>query len=313
MTDLPTVPVTLRVHLAHATVQAIADECGAHVLHIKGPALHPSLRGSIPGDAAAPPESPDRPGRGPSVDADILVRPSHMKLLMGALRKRGWKQVTPYLDRGLIEHSTDWYHPELGAIDLHGRFPGIQVAPEDAFDRLWLDRGSQEIAGRGCAVPAVDVQRLILLLHAARDLGNRAGDVQRVWADASEAERESVSALASELSSEVALAGATGNLENYRDRPEYAMWRMYADGTAPTSGLEKLSALVGDAPVGYGLIWARVIRHSLRSLFLAPRRLSAQMPRRPTGIEVWAYYRNLIGRGFRIRLRRGERNTRTTG
>ena len=289
MTDLPTVPVTLRVHLAHATVQAVADDVGAHVLHIKGPALAPALR-QAPDDAASSPDADPRPGRRASVDADILVRPSHMRLLMKALRKRGWKQVTPYLDRGLIEHSTDWYHPELGAIDLHGRFPGIQVAPEDAFDRLWLDRGSQEIAGRTCAVPAVDAQRLILLLHAARDLGNRSGDVQRVWVNASEAERDAVRALSSEVRSEVALAGATGNLEDYRHRPEYAMWRMYADGTATTSGFSKLSAIVHDAPAGYDRVWSRVAVHAVRAVVTAPWRLAAQTPRVPTNRERLGSY-----------------------
>mgnify|MGYP003374684041 CR=1 FL=1 len=41
--DSQDIPVLLRVRLAHAVVQAIADECGADLLHIKGPAVDASL------------------------------------------------------------------------------------------------------------------------------------------------------------------------------------------------------------------------------------------------------------------------------
>ena len=51
MSELPTLPVPLRVHLAHATVQAIADQAQADILHIKGPR---STRRSGRRDAPAP-------------------------------------------------------------------------------------------------------------------------------------------------------------------------------------------------------------------------------------------------------------------
>lgn len=127
MTELPTIPFTLRVHLAHATLQAIAEECGADVLHIKGPAVDPSLR----------PE-----GRA-SVDADVLVRPAHLKRLLRGLKQSGWKQVTTLRSGGVVEHSTNWYHGALGQVDVHVRFPGIQIEPERAFHRLWEGSGQQ--------------------------------------------------------------------------------------------------------------------------------------------------------------------------
>lgn len=306
MTDLPTLPVTLRVHLAHATLQAIADSSGADVLHIKGPALDPSLRAPVSDDDAVPPESPGRPGRRSSVDADILVRPSHMQRYMAALRVHGWQQVTPYLDSGLVQHSTDWYHPELGATDLHGRFPGIQIRPEDAFDRLWRQHGEVCVAHRRCAVPSVDAQRLILLLHAARDPGRRSEDVRRAWGEVSDGERAAIRVLAAELKAEVGLAAAIGELETFRDRPEYALWRLYADGESASAGFAKLVALSKSAPAGYEHVWRRLVLHGIRTIAMAPQRLAAQAPH---ALSVSASVRSYVAQLRRVcRFREKPRN-----
>ena len=153
MADAQSVPVAARVHLAHAVLQAVADASGAEILHIKGPAIEPGLAGD----------------RRTSVDADALIRPSHLSRFLGGLRVNGWSQVTPFLDRGLVQHSTVWFHPQLGQADLHYRYPGIGLAQEPAFDRLWQDHATTEIAHQPCTVPSLPAQRLILLLHAARD------------------------------------------------------------------------------------------------------------------------------------------------
>jgi len=298
MTDpLPTIPIDLRVHLAHAAVQAVADECGADVLHIKGPALHPSLTGGAPvkvSDDGAAPVTPRRA----SFDADVLVRPAHVSRLAVGLRERGWLEVNPVLDHGLVQHSTDWYHPQLGQVDLHVRFPGIQVSPADAFERLWHSRTTQEIAHRPCVVPGVEAQRLILLLHAARDLRSRAADVRVAWDEAPASVRESTERLARELRADVALAAATGRLEYHRDRPEYRLWRLYLDGAAATGGFAKLAALAAAAPDGYTHPRHRVARHALRVVTDMPRRLQAQFARTPTRSEVLGAYRQYLRRGL---------------
>lgn len=144
MAELPTVPVLLRVHLAHATVQAIADEVDADVLHIKGPAVDPMLR----------------PKGRASADADVLVRPSHLMRLTAGLTRYGWRQVTTLSTGGLIEHSTNWYQGELGQLDVHVRFPGIGVAPNEAFEVLWRERALRRVAHRPCVVPGLVAQRV---------------------------------------------------------------------------------------------------------------------------------------------------------
>ena len=45
MADSQSVPVAARVHLAHVTLQGVADHAGAHILHVKGPAIDPALAG----------------------------------------------------------------------------------------------------------------------------------------------------------------------------------------------------------------------------------------------------------------------------
>ncbi|MGD8214491.1 nucleotidyltransferase family protein [Aestuariimicrobium sp. Y1814] len=287
MAEPPTLPVTLRVHLAHATVQAIADESGADILHIKGPSVDPALR----------------PRARASADADVLVRPAHLNSFMAGLKAHGWQQVTRLPSGGLVEHSTNWYHGELGQMDVHVRFPGIQVGPDRAFERLWQGRTTRDIARRPCVVPDLVGQRLVLLLHAARGMAQYQADVKGSWLDASAEDRNAVTALAVDLRAEVALAVATGHLEDYRDHPEYDLWRLYADGATTTSGFRRLRAEFKATPEGSTMVRLRVVGYALRILLRMPHRLSVGLARKPTAGEV--------ARGYTAFLRRGRDLTGT--
>ncbi|AQP45771.1 nucleotidyltransferase family protein [Tessaracoccus flavus] len=288
MAELPTLPIPLRVHLAHATVQAIADEASADVLHIKGPAVAPALR----------PE-----GRS-SADADVLIRPAHLHRLLSGLRRHGWHQVTGLHSTDLIRHSTNWYHPQLGQLDVHVRFPGIQAPAERAFDVLWRERGQQNVAGRPCVVPSVTGQRLILLLHAARSLQANAADIRAAWRTASDAERGQTLALARELQAEVALASATGDLDQYRDRPEYALWQLYAENRTTTTGFRRIAAELKAAPADLRFVRLRLGWYAAGVVVRTPQRLTADLARRPTLREVAAAYGQLVRRGRDLVVRR---------
>jgi len=278
---LPTVPVSLRVHLAHATVQAVADEAGADVLHIKGPAVAQRLR----------------PEGHVSVDADVLVRPAHLVSLQAGLRRHGWQQVTTLRSGGLVEHSTNWCHPELGQLDLHVRFPGIQVEAGRAFDVLWRGRQTRQIAHRACVVPGEDAQRLVQLLHVARDLEQHSSELELAWEQASETERAQLHRLVDELRADVALAAATGRLEAYRDRPEYGLWKLYTEGTVTTAGFRRAIAEVRAAPDGIDRPRLHVIGYVLHALVFMPRRLASQSGRKASLREVRAAYRAFLSRG----------------
>ena len=231
MTDLEPIPLIIRTRLAHAALQAIADECGADILHIKGAAVDPSL---LPQREDAPPNATPEQRSIPraSSDADILVRPSHIRRFQKALKKNGWHAKTSLYSRGAVEHSADWWHPQLGSADVHVRFPGIRLAQALAFDRLWGDYHPHTIAQRACPVPNLDAQVFLLMINAARAGGTESKDVRRLWASTSQDEKIRIESLARGFGAEVALAGATGTLGRYSDRPEYDLWRLLAEPDA---------------------------------------------------------------------------------
>lgn len=283
MTDLPIIPVPLRVHLAHAAAQAVADDARADILHIKGPAANFSLR------------TADRA----SSDADVMVRPSHLDRLTSGLVEHGWSRVTGLTTGGLIEHSTNWYHGQLGQLDVHVRFPGIYLDAEEAFDRLWARRTSLEIAHRPCQVPGIAAHRVILLLHAARSMAARRADVDAVWGSATPEEREEMRALAVSLDAEVALAVAIGELERHRGRPEYPLWRLYADGETTTAGLGRVKAEISASSLTGPRRHLIVLRYVARVLLHMRRRLANQLGRQPTPRELTDGYLEFLARGVR--------------
>lgn len=282
MSDLPTVPVPLRVHLAHAAAQAVADGAGADILHIKGPAANVSLR------------TEDRA----SSDADVIARPSHLERLTRGLARHGWTRVTGLSTGGLIEHSTNWYHGQLGQLDVHVRFPGIYMDAEEAFARLWGGRVSLEIAHWPCQVPDAAAHKVILLLHAARGMDARRADVDAVWGSATPEEREGLRALAVSLDAEVAFSVAIGELELHRGRPEYPLWRLYADGATTTAGLGRVKAEISASRATGRRSHLVVLRYVAHVLLHMRRRLANQLGRQPTPRELADGYSAFIARGF---------------
>lgn len=125
------------VALAHAAVQVLAEDCGADVLHIKGPAVDDSLLDSRPAqDAEADGESTEVVRRS-SIDADVLVRPGHVQRLLEAMQSSGrWTSVSRFEDSSPFEHDATLEHPFLGHTDVHRWFPGIGCEPETAFGQL---------------------------------------------------------------------------------------------------------------------------------------------------------------------------------
>lgn len=207
-----TIPVFARVHLAHAVVQHIAEECGVDLLHLKGPALLPGLR---------------PPGR-KSTDVDVLVRPSHFDRLQEGLRTRGWEPVTQLGTGSAFGHAANWWHPHWGYADLHAHWPGATVSPEATFAALSEGSFGHPIAHVPCPVPSRTGQILVLLLHAARSAGST--DPEHAWHAQSFEQRAAVSALAVRLGAEVALASALGDLDAHRGDRSYALWRFYREG-----------------------------------------------------------------------------------
>ena len=145
-------------------------------------------------------------------------------------------------------------------------------------------------------MPNQTAQRLILLLHAARSVHAHGDDIRAAWGEASDLEREQIRVLAGELDAEVALAAATGELERYRDRREYDLWRMYTENLTTTAGFRRIAAEVRAAPADARFVRLRVVSYAISALVQMPRRVANQIARRPTLSEITAAYRHYLGR-----------------
>jgi hypothetical protein len=209
------VPLDVRIGFAHASLQWIADRCGADLLHVKGAALDPSLV----------------PGRSYS-DADVLARPEQVRQLLDQLRGHGWELINSFAYGSSFEHSATLRHNDFGLLDLHRIYPGTGPTPEAAFDELWRDRTTVTLGGVECAVPCRDAQATLLLLHAARGGhdAKAAIDVDAVWTSADDAQRARIREWVDRLGAGLAFSVITGTLDDHRDDPAYDLWRVAARG-----------------------------------------------------------------------------------
>ena len=143
------------VHLAHALVQAVAQNAGVRVLFIKGPALFEQ-------DLRAPKVSSD---------VDVLVDPNRVVELTEAMVAVGWDvKHAPKGPATLGPHSINLIRSGWAcSVDLHHYFPGIFAAPGDAFEFLWSRRESVVIAATAVDVPDRAAHACIAGLNFLKD------------------------------------------------------------------------------------------------------------------------------------------------
>ena len=265
--------LNVRLRLTHGVLQRVADKAGADVLHIKGPAVAPELldRRTVQDPDGDRTETVARN----SSDADLLIRPQHVRRFLDEATRHGWIFKTSFSTSSAFGHAMNIFHPTLGNADVHRHFPGL--APE-AFDELWRDRSTVLLGHVPCPTPSVPAQRLVLLLHSARS-GPHHPDTDRAWGRASDDERAEVLALARHLGAEIGVAAAVGDLEAFSDHPEYLLWRHFRDGN--TSRLDvwrarwrSATTLPRKAAVVQGL------------LFFDPSLLEAELGHAPSRREV---------------------------
>lgn len=209
------IPLTVRLRLARASVQWVADRWGCDILHLKGDTVDRTLR---PFPAAGS-------------DVDILVRPSDVTVLDLALRDLGWEVYSTFEYGSPFGHAQTYRHDTWGYLDLHRRFPGIGIAPSRAFDHLWAGRATVELGGAVCSVPGVSAQAVILVLNAARSLSSNRRDVDAVWTNADDAARRGIAAERDALDAGLAFDAATGRLERHRGERGYPLWHAVTSGS----------------------------------------------------------------------------------
>lgn len=287
MENATPIQLEVRVVLAHAAVQVLADREGVALLHVKGPAGDPDLRAH----------------RSPGTDVDVLVRPAEVDRFVGALKAHGWHQQTGFTTGSAFNHAANFFHDHWGLLDVHRVWPGFEVAPGDAFDHLWRQHGAASLAGMPCAVPARAAQSLMLLLHAARSPGASAHpDVRPNWHDASPQHRAAVRALAGELHAEVGLAAALGTLDEVDGAPSAALWRTFGAAPSSTRRLDEWRARLSAA---HGP--AAKLTVALRSLGVNRYYLEQRLGRPPTRRDVAAEFVRRLEQGGREALARARR------
>lgn len=271
------VPVWVRAAFGHAVVQHLADRVGADVLHLKGAATDLDLR--------------TRPEGG--TDADVLVRPSHIPALLEALTAHGWEHYSVFETGSPFEHATTVQHPDFVYADLHRLFPGLDAAPEDAFEVLWRRRERREVAGSPCAVPDRTGQVLVRVLNETR--GNRR---RWTWAEieALLPEGHDLPSLVDDVQAHVALGAALGELERYRGHRTYWLWRtQLEDSTRVQEWMARVRA-AGSVREALGV--------ALRAPLVNTDRLTNKLGHQPGRAEIAREFIARPVRGIREEWRR---------
>ena len=288
------VPLSARLAFAHAALQVIAAEERVDILHIKGVAVDASI-GTVAGSGS---------------DADVLVRPSHIPLFLEQLERRGWQHYSDFESGSPFGHAATFFHDSWGFGDIHRSFPGIGLAADDAFEQLWSARTTRPLAGIPCTVPSLAAQLLIMVLNAARSGGasSRMTLVRTVWDETPPGLREEVTALVASLRAEVAFSAGLGELERYRGRREYLLWKVTSQGG---TRLEEWVARVWAAPTLRAAFWL-----ALRAPQVNTEHLAIRIGHQPTRVEVLREFVARPVRGVnqelgRLSRRRGRRHTRT--
>ncbi|UWF77900.1 MULTISPECIES: nucleotidyltransferase family protein [Microbacterium] len=269
------IPLGVRLQFARASVQVIAERSGIRLLHIKGDTVDPSIRSHV------------RAGS----DVDVLIDPVAVPRMHAELVRHGWRVYSTFLDGSPFGHAQTYHHPDWGYLDLHRRFPGIRLPDRRAFEVLWAGHGVHDAVGVPCAVPSLDVQVVLLMLNAARDVRAVGAEGRRVWQAQSPEERARRQALIRELRAEVPFAVTMGELDRLRGRREHLLWKTIAEGGS--RGAEW---------------WGRVLAarnplEAMQTLLRAPlanrSMLAHKLGRDPTALEMATATLRRFGAGIR--------------
>lgn len=272
------VPHLARLHLGRAAVQTLADHVGVQVLHIKGDTVDPSIR----------------PKSAPGTDIDIMVHPQQLTVFDAALRASGWRVYSTFTAGSPFGHAQTYLHPTWGYLDLHRCFPGIGLAAEPAFDRLWSMHRVIDVSGVHCAVPSLPAQAVIMILNAAR--AHRPAELDVAWGRASPEFRLEIENEVAALRAELVFDAAFGRLDAHRRARDYRLWKAITEGGGR---IEEWWGRVLAAPTPtarIGLV--------LRAPLVNRAHLEHQLGRPPTRSDVIYEFIHRPVRGIRELLRR---------
>ncbi len=264
--DTIAIPFSVRLHLARAAVQTIADREGVDLLHVKGDAVDPTLR----------------PGGQAGSDVDVMVRPTQVGSLDSALRRHGWEVYSTFRTGSPFGHAQTYLHRIWGYLDVHRFFPGIELDSGAAFTRLWGARGTMTFAGVACPVPAPPAQATILVLNAARVAAHARTDLDSAWHERPPAQRAAIEREVRALDARLAFDAAFGELDRHRGEKGFRLWKAVStNGSRVEEWWGRVRA-------------ARTLRESAAVIVFAARvntdALARRIGREPTRREVAAEF-----------------------
>jgi hypothetical protein len=144
------------VVLLTAAVALVTKSIGVRTLAIKG---------------VASAEYGLRPPR-PSSDVDVLVDPERFDDVIETFGTRGWISRASDPDTATFPlHSVSLFHPNWNIdVDIHFRYPGIELAPAEAFEQLWRQRTTLWCGSQPVQIPSLSDAVIVSALHALRGL-----------------------------------------------------------------------------------------------------------------------------------------------
>lgn len=211
--QLQDVPLPVRIQLSHAYFQHLADRHEIDLLHIKGYAFANEVY---------------RPGRS-STDVDVLVRPAHLDRLIQIALADGWEIMAHFETGSIFEHAMTLYHGSWGLVDIHRYFPGIGDSQGSAFDTLWQQRRSRNIAHYPCQLPSLVDSRIIVVVHGARSNDTPNPDIRFLQDTLAPADWEQMQQRLPELEAQLAFAAALGKLDSFTHHPDYYLWKSVSE------------------------------------------------------------------------------------
>lgn len=210
------VPLALRIRLSHAYFQHLADRNNLDILHVKGYAFAQEVY---------------QPGRSSS-DVDLLVRPQHIEKLVEAAQQDGWEILARFETGSIFEHAMTLYHGTWGLVDIHRYFPGVGDAQGSAFDTLWKKRRTRDIAHFPCALPSLVDSRIFVVVHGARSDNKYNADIVYLQKTLPPEAWDEMRQRLLELDAEIAFAAALHELDNFKDHPDYLLWKSVSEKTS---------------------------------------------------------------------------------
>lgn len=224
-------------------------------------------------------------------DVDILVEPTCADLFLTELARQGWLRFDSQAPE-VGHHAVPLRHTTWGfSLDVHTRFPGTDLPPDELFDLLWDARRQMPLGHVDCFVPSRADHAVLVMLHALRTPDRGQVEIDLLWEELGDEDHHEV---VSSIRSFAATAGLTQAVDHHPGASllsvETRVWR-HLDGRdsvvagwvaallnahGPRAKLAYLARLaLAHPPAGERWTRRQHVAHSVTRLRKVPARLGS--------------------------------------